>query len=203
MALLTSGLTAFYMFRLYFRIFWNKPFEPAHHVTHKTEGGWVMLLPLLVLATGTAVSGFIPFGKYVSTDGNPLESHFHLQFSILPVAAGVSGILLALWLYQKQSNRSEKLALSLKGLYRSAYHKFYIDEIWMFVTKKIIFNLIGRPTAWIDKNIVDGMVNLVGNATTTISGVIRKFQSGRIQQYAFLFLTGAIGLAILFIYLWK
>jgi NADH-quinone oxidoreductase subunit L len=40
--------------------------------------------------------------------------------------------------------------------YKTAYRKFYIDEIYLFITKKIIFNLVGRPAAWIDRNIVDG-----------------------------------------------
>lgn len=202
-ALITSGLTAFYMFRLYFSIFWNKPYQTEHHSEHKSEGGWIMLFPLLVLALGAAGSGFIPFGKYINTDGNPLESHFHLQFSILPVALGLAGIFMAMWFYKKQNNRPEKFATSLNGVYKAAYHKFYIDEIWLFVTKKIIFNLIGRPAAWFDRNVVDGLVNLVGNITTAVSEGIKKLQSGRIQQYAIYFLFGAIGLAILFIYIWK
>ncbi|HMU45431.1 MAG TPA: NADH-quinone oxidoreductase subunit L [Chitinophagaceae bacterium] len=202
-ALVTSGLTAFYMFRLYFNIFWNKPYQTEHHSEHKSEGGWIMLFPLLVLALGAAGSGFIPFGKYVNSDGNPLETHFHLQFSILPVALGLAGIFMAMWLYKKQNNRPEKFAASLNGFYKAAYHKFYIDEIWLFITKKIIFNLIGRPAAWFDKNVVDGLVNLVGNTTTSVSEVIKKLQSGRVQQYAIYFLFGAIGLAILFIYIWK
>ena len=202
-ALITSGLTAFYMFRLYFSIFWNKPYQADHHSGHKSEGGWIMLFPLLVLALGAAGSGFIPFGKYINTDGIPLESHFHLQFSILPVALGLAGIFMAMWLYKKQNNRPEKLAASLNGFYKAAYHKFYIDEIYLFITKKIIFNLIGRPAAWFDKNVVDGLVNLAGNTTTAVSESIKKLQSGRIQQYAIYFLFGAIGLAILFIYIWK
>lgn len=202
-ALITSGLTAFYMFRLYFSVFWNKPYQADHHSEHKSEGGWIMLFPLLVLALGAAGSGFIPFGKYINTDGNPLESHFHLQFSILPVALGLAGIFMAMWFYKKQNNRPEKFAAALNGVYKAAYHKFYIDEIYLFVTKKIIFNLIGRPAAWFDKNVVDGLVNLAGNTTTAVSEGIKKLQSGRIQQYAIYFLFGVIGLAVLFIYIWK
>ena len=63
--------------------------------------------------------------------------------------------------------------------------------------------MIGRPAAWIDKNIVDGMMNGTGNTTATISEKIKGFQSGKVQQYAIYFLAGVIGLAIVFIYLWK
>jgi NADH-quinone oxidoreductase subunit L len=88
-------------------------------------------------------------------------------------------------------------------LYKAAYHKFYVDELYLFVTKKILFNLIGRPAAWFDKNVVDGMVNAIGSITQTVSEKIKGFQSGKMQQYAIYFLVSAIGLAVLFIYFWK
>lgn len=200
-ALITSGLTAFYMFRLYFNIFWNKPHH-AHGETHG-EGGFVMMMPLVLLAVGAAAAGFIPFGEFVSADGKPLVSHFHLNFSIAPVAIGIAGILIALWFYKKQNDRPAKLAASLGGLYKAAYHKFYIDEIYLFITKKVLFNLVGRPAAWFDRNVVDGMVNLAGKATQEISEGIKKMQSGKVQQYAIYFLAGVIVLAALFIYVWR
>ena len=200
-ALITSGLTAFYMFRLYFSIFWKKEHHP--HEEHHGEGGFFMMLPLALLAVGAAAAGFIPFGHFVSSDGKQLGTEFHLQFSILPVALGLAGIFIAMWMYKKENNKPDKLAASLNGLYKAAYHKFYIDEIYLFITQKIIFNLIGRPAAWIDKNIVDGLVNATGNGTKDISEIIKGFQSGKVQQYAIYFLVGVIGLAILFIYWWS
>jgi NADH-quinone oxidoreductase subunit L len=200
-ALFTSGLTAFYMFRLYFSIFWNK--EHQAHGTKHGEGGIAMMLPLVLLAIGAAVAGFIPFGNFVSADGKPLASEFHLQFSIAPVAIGLIGIFTAWGLYKKQNERPDKIASSLSGLYKSAYHKFYIDEIYLFITQKIIFNLIGKPAAWFDKNIVDGMVNGTGNMTQIFSEKIKGIQSGKVQQYGIYFLISAIGLALLFIYWWK
>ena len=81
--------------------------------------------------------------------------------------------------------------------------KFYIDEIYLFITKKIIFNLIGRPAAWIDRNIVDGAMNGVAWSTGKISYLIRGMQSGRVQSYAIYFFGGVALLVILFVYLWK
>ncbi len=200
-ALITSGLTAFYMFRLYFNIFWNK--EAHLHGKHKGEGGFAMMLPLLLLSVGAAAAGFIPFGNFVSSDGKPLASEFHLSFSIAPVLLGLMGIFTAMWLYKKQNNKPDKIAALLNGLYKSAYHKFYIDEIYVFITQKIIFNLIGRPAAWFDKNIVDGLMNATGNTTQLISEKIKGMQSGKVQQYGIYFLASVIGLAVLFIYLWR
>ncbi len=200
-ALITSGLTAFYMFRLYFNIFWNKEHHP--HGEHHGEGGFAMMMPLLLLAVGAAAAGFIPFGHFVSSDGKVLEAEFHLHFSIAPVALGLAGILIAMWMYKKQNDKPDKIATSLSGLYKAAYHKFYIDEIYIFITQKIIFNLIGKPAAWFDKNVVDGLVNLTGNTTIKISAGIKRIQSGKVQEYAIYFLAGVIGLALIFIYVWK
>ena len=199
-ALFTSGLTAFYMFRLYFSIFWNKHTE-VH--SHHGEGPISMKLPLIILAILSVLAGFIPFGKYVSSDRTALESHFDPMFSIAPVAFGVIGILLAMWMYKKESPKSEKISQSLGGLYKAAYKKFYIDEIYLFITKKIIFNLIGRPAAWIDKNIVDGLMNGIANSTASVSGFIKGIQSGKVQSYAIYFFGGIVALAVVFLYLWK
>ena len=205
-ALITSGLTAFYMFRLYFSIFWNKEApslqQRAGGEVHG-EGGFAILLPLLLLAVGAAAAGFIPFGHFVSSDGTALENNFHLQFSIAPVILGLAGIFTAMWLYKKQNNKPDKIASSIKGLYKAAYNKFYIDELYIFITKNILFNLIGRPAAWFDKNIVDGMINATGNTTQFISEKIKGIQSGKVQQYAIYFLVAVVGLAVLFIYIWK
>ena len=201
-ALITSGLTAFYMFRLYFRIFWNS--EPhAHADHHHGEGGFAMMLPLILLSIGAAAGGFIPFGKYVSSDGEGLATTFHLAFSIAPVALGLAGIFTAMWLYRKQNSRPGKLAASLNSFYKAAYNKFYIDEIYLFITKKVLFNGVGKLAAWFDKNIVDGVINLTGNTTQFVSEKIKKVQSGKVQQYSIYFLGAVIVLAVLFIYIWK
>ncbi|MCX6315651.1 MAG: NADH-quinone oxidoreductase subunit L [Bacteroidetes bacterium] len=200
-ALLTSGLTAFYMFRLYFSIFWSKPYQP--HGEHHHHGSVLMTGPLVLLGIGAAFAGLIPFGHFVSSDRIPLASHFDLSFSVLPVALGLLGILAAMWVYARQSDRADKIAAAMGGLYKSAYRKFYIDEVYQFVTKKILFNIVGRTAAWFDRTIVDGAVNMTGTATQKIAAGIKKIQSGKVQQYAVYFLTGMILLAVLFIYLLK
>ena len=199
-ALFTSGLTAFYMFRLYYSIFWNKNAE-VHN--HHGEGPVSMKMPLIILAILSAAAGFIPFGKFVSSDSKTLESHFDPIFSTAPVAFGIAGILLAMWMYKNENSKADSVSQSLGGLYKAAYKKFYIDEIYLFITKKIIFNLIGRPAAWIDRNIVDGLMNGIANTTATISGFIKGIQSGKVQSYALYFFGGIVALTIVFLYWWK
>ncbi len=200
LALVTSAITAFYMFRLYFSIFWNK--EPALHHYHG-EGAMTMKLPLVILGAGALLAGLIPFSHYVTADGMPLETHLHLGFSVAPVLLAVVGIGLAFVLYKKQNNKPEKIAASLGGLYKTAYHKFYIDEAYLFITKKIIVNLIAKPAAWIDKNIVDGIMNGIAAVTVKTSELLKGIQSGKVQHYAIYFFGGIVTLAVVFLYLWK
>jgi NADH-quinone oxidoreductase subunit L len=105
-------------------------------------------------------------------------------------------------LYVRKTSIPEKLAATFKYTYRWAYHKFYIDEIYLFITKKIIFRCISEPVAWFDRHIVDGTMNAIAAVTQVVSFRIRGFQSGQLQQYAYVFISGSILLAVIFIYLW-
>jgi NADH-quinone oxidoreductase subunit L len=221
--LLTSGLTAFYMFRLYFSIFWRKDKSNGHsdsagadsktimgnaangysHDHDAHEGPLSMKIPLVILAVCTVLAGFLPFSHWVTSDGAPLETHVNMQFSIAPVALALLGIIFAAGLYRRENDRAGRVAASFGGLYRAAHQKFYVDEFYLFITKKIIFNGIGRPAAWIDKHIVDGLMNWLASVTAGISGMIKGVQSGKVQNYALYFFAGIAGLTVLFIYLWK
>jgi NADH-quinone oxidoreductase subunit L len=197
-ALLTSGLTAFYMFRLYFSIFWNKAHEDHGH--HGKEGSWYELLPLVILGVGTVAAGFVPFGEFVSASGKPLHTSLHLQFSVAPVGIALLGILLAGWMYKSPSVRPERTAAGFGVFYKAAKHKFYIDEIWMGFTKGVLFNLVGRPAAWIDRHVIDAIVKGTGTATQWVSGTIKGWQSGKVQQYGLYFLFGVIVIVSIFLF---
>ena len=195
-----AGLTAFYMFRLYFSVFWGKDIN-YHQTPHEAPA--TMTIPLIVLAVGCLVSGFIPFNKLVTSDGKTLESEIELVIAIPSVLIGLLGIGIAYIMYRKESAIPDKLAATFKYSYKWVYNKFYIDELYLFITKKIIFRYIAEPVAWFDRHVVDATMNGIASVTQSVSFRIRGFQSGQLQKYAFVFITGAIMLAILFIYLWK
>ncbi len=200
-ALFTAALTAFYMFRLYFSIFWSK--ESTAHLHEHGEGTLSMKLPLVVLAVCALGVGFVPFSNLITSDGVALETHTNLMFSIAPVTLAVIAILIAASLYKTQNDKPAKLATAFGGFYRAAKHKFYMDELYLFITKKIIFPLVGQPIAWVDRNIVDGFMNLLATVTGKISELIKGLQSGKVQNYALYFFGGIAAIAVLFIYLWK
>jgi NADH-quinone oxidoreductase subunit L len=199
MEYLVAGLTAFYMFRLYYSIFWRKEVH-YHHTPH--EAPPVMTVPLIFLAIGSALAGFIPFHDLVTSDRMPFVSHIEWSIAIPSILIAVAGIAIATILYRKDTNIPRRIILSLGAFYTAAYRKFYMDELYLFITKKIIFNHISRPIAWFDRHIVDGTMNGVAFITNEASERIKKFQSGQLQQYALVFVSGAVLLALLFIYLW-
>jgi NADH-quinone oxidoreductase subunit L len=199
-ALITSGLTAFYMFRLYYSIFWSKD---ASVNNHHGEGTITMKIPLILLAILAIGSGLVPIASFVTADGTPIASHVPISFSVLPVSLALLGILLATRLFKNSNDLPVRISKQMGGLYTAASRKFYIDEVYLFVTKKILFNLIAKPAAWFDKHIVDGLMNLLANSTAKLSEQIKGFQSGKVQDYALYFFGGIASLIILFIYLWQ
>ena len=75
-----------------------------------------------------------------------------------------------------------------------------MDEFYLFITKRIIFNCVSRPIAWFDRHIIDGAMNGIAYITQRAAYLIRGLQSGQVQQYAFVFLLGTL-LIVLFVVL--
>lgn len=198
--LLVAALTAFYMFRIYFGIFWGKntTYEKAPH-----ESPASMTFPLIVLAILSAGAGFIPFSNYITPDRMGFEAHLNVPLAATASLVGIVGITLAWIFYKKETSLPDRVARSLGNLYTWTYHKFYIDELYLFVTKKILFKGIARPFARFDRKVVDGTMVGIGNTTVFTSKKIKRIQSGKVQEYALAFIAGAVLLGILFIYLWK
>ena len=192
-----AALTAFYMFRLYYRIFWGTPSE-HEHTPHEAPG--TMTTPLIILAAITCVAGFIPFGKFVTSDGAPYIIHLDPAVAIISVVIACISIGIATWFYRRQNPIPGKLESTFKGLYTAAYHRFYIDEVYMFVTKKIIFGGICSGIAWFDRHVVDGSLNGIAAVTQRLSLAIRGLQSGQVQWYAYVFLIGTLALTILIVF---
>lgn len=159
-----------------------------------------MLLPQIILAIGSILAGFIPFGNFISSDGFVLKSHIDWNFSILPIFLSSIGIISAGFFFYKKSDRAENISLQLGTLYSSIKNKLYIDEVYVFVTKKIIIRFIAKPAAWIDRNLIDGSINTIGKATQVFSLTTSIWQSGRVQAYSIWFLAGTLGLLLMSLY---
>ncbi len=194
----TAGLTAFYMFRLYYNIFWGTPrnYEHSPHEAPKT-----MTIPLIILASITLIAGFIPFGQFVSSDGQPYTIHINMTVAITSIIVALSAIGIATFFYKSACDIPKRLLNMFPHLHQTAYHRFYIDEFYLFITKRIIFNCVSRPLAWFDRHIIDGTLSGMAVVTQRISYAIRGLQSGQVQQYAFVFLLGTLLIVLLVVFL--
>ena len=201
-----AAMTAFYMFRLYYGIFWGSS-EPGQksasdeshshqHTPH--ESPLAMTVPLMFLAAVTIVAGFIPFGHFVSSNGEAYTIHLDWGVAGTSIAIAVISIAVATYMYKGEKQPvADALARRFNGLWTAAYHRFYIDEVYQFITHRIIFGCISRPIAWWDRHVVDGFFDFLAWGANATSDEIRCLQSGRIQQYTFVFLLGTLALILL------
>jgi NADH-quinone oxidoreductase subunit L len=210
-----AGLTAFYMFRLFYNIFWSRKYEVHHDAEHASnahdehghhgaphEAPLTMTIPLIFLALVTIAAGFLPFGQFVSSNGEAYHIHLNWTVAGASICIALVGIATATAMYLKGNQTvANKLSTTFGGFYKAALKRFYIDEIYQFVTHKIIFNCISTPIAWFDRHIVDGFMNSLAWVSNTTGEKIRGLQSGSIQSYTMVFLGGALALIVVLLLL--
>ena len=203
-----AAMTAFYMFRLYYGIFWGTENKEAHahHTPH--EAPLSMTVPLIILSVitvgvgvYTTLAGFFgwggSFGSFVSADGRDYTIHFDTSVATVSTIVAICSIALATYIYKgEQQPIADMLYKRFPRLHRAAYKRFYQDEIWQFVTHKIIFRCVSRPIAWFDRHVIDGTFNFAAWGTNEAGESLRPWQSGDVRQYAVWFLTGTVALTL-------
>jgi NADH-quinone oxidoreductase subunit L len=204
-----AAMTAFYMFRLYYGIFWGTENKEAHahHTPHEAPSS--MTVPLIVLCVITmgvgiysTLGGFLgwggSFGSFVSASGKDYTIHFDMQIAATSTIIAILSICLATYIYKGESQPiADRLYKTFPKLHRAAYKRFYQDEIWQFVTHRIIFALVSTPIAWFDRHVVDGTFNFLAWGANEAGESIRPWQSGDVRQYAVWFLTGTVALTLI------
>ena len=194
-----AGMTAFYMFRLYYLIFWGKSYYEADpdHRRRPQEVPFVMWGPLVFLAIISVVAGLIPFGHFVSATGESYDIHIDWSVATTSIVAAVIGISLATWMYAgKEWPVADKLERTFPKLHKAALNRFYIDDAWQYFTHKIVFRCFSRPIAWFDRHVVDNTFNFLAWGTNEAAESIRPWQSGDVRGYATWFISGAVALLL-------
>ena len=204
-----AAMTAFYMFRLYYGIFWGTENKELHaeHTPHEAPA--TMTVPLIILCVITlgvgiysTIAGFAGwggnFGEFVSASGKPYTIHFDTQIAITSTVIAILSICLATYIYKGESQPiADRLYKQFPRLHRAAYKRFYMDEVWMFVTHKIIFRFFSKPIAWFDRHVVDGTFNFMAWGANEAGESLRPWQSGDVRQYAVWFLTGTVAISLI------
>lgn len=212
MGVIMSGIatmTAFYMFRLYYVIFWGRSYYEANkangaHEPHEAPA--VMTVPLIVLSVITVVVGVLgtlhifEFGSLVSANGLAFSTHTDWVVAGTSTLLALLGIGLATYMYKgEETPLADCLSKKFPRLHKAAYRRFYLDEVWMFITHKIIFRCFSTPIAWFDRHIVDGTFNFMAWSANEAGESFRPWQSGDVRGYAVWFLTGAVALTLILI----
>ena len=203
-----AAMTAFYMFRLYYGIFWGTENKEAHEHHTPHEAPLTMTLPLIVLCVITVgvgvystLAGFLgwggSFGSFVSAAGTDYMIHFDTQIAATSTVIAILSICLATYIYKGESQPvADRLYKTFPKLHRAAYKRFYQDEIWQFVTHRIIFRCVSTPIAWFDRHVVDGTFNFLAWGANEGGESLRAWQSGDVRKYAVWFLTGTVALTL-------
>ncbi len=204
-------LTAFYMSRLVFLTFFGKSRVEPEREHHIHESPPVMTVPLIILAVLAAVGGFVGvpevlgghnhFGKFLEPVFAQAEANLHLahvshtvEYGLMAasVLMGLLGIGLAYLMYIKASISPVTLADRFRKVYRLLSNKYYVDEIY----QKLVIDPIVSFSRWlwhaVDEGIVDGIVNLSGRLMLLFGLILRRVQTGYVQNYAALFVLGTL-----------
>ena len=204
-----AAMTAFYMFRLYYGIFWGTENKELHteHTPHEET---IMTAPLVILSIitvgigiYTTLAGFglfegYSFGSLISADGQDYRIHFDPSVASLSTIIAICSIALATYIFKGETQPvADRMYNAAPRLHRWAYKRFYMDEVYQFMTHRIIFAYVSRPIAWFDRHVIDGFFNFLAWGTHTLSNNIKGFQSGRVQQYALVFLIGILVLILM------
>jgi NADH-quinone oxidoreductase subunit L len=192
MLLFGAFLTAFYMFRVVFITFFGTP-TPAHdaHDHHVHDAPPFMAAPLWILAL-LSVGGGILFAFW----------HPRAEFEELgwltptAVVVALAGIAFAYLVYQRRAISADTLATIFAPIRAAALQRFWIDDIFAFIYRGLMLQL-ARLVGWVDRYLVDGILNVLSAWTLTAGDRLRRIQSGRGQDYVY-----GIALGVLLLLVW-
>jgi NAD(P)H-quinone oxidoreductase subunit 5 len=222
---LTAGITAFYMFRMYFRTFEGEfrgndekirhQLQPhgghhdEHHGSEPHESPWSMVLPLVILAIPSVTIGLLgtPFHNYfeafIHAPGEAIETAHEFDLGEFILMAGSSvgisliGITLAIMMYLQSKIDPAAIAAKIPTLYQLSLNKWYVDDIYdrVFV---VPLRRLARQVLEVDYRVVDGAVNLTGLVALLGGEGLKYFETGRAQFYALILFGAVLGMAIVF-----
>ena len=195
MLLLGAFLTAFYMFRVVFVTFAGVPAAPP--AGHRSDGSHVhdappfMALPLWILAVMCVGIGILFAAWHPAAE-------FEMLGWVTPAAIAVSlgGIALAYLVYERRAISADALAKAFAPIRAAALRRFWIDDVFAFVYRRLMLSL-SWLVGWVDRYLVDGLVNLFSAWTLSAGGGLRRIQSGRAQDYVY-----GIALGVLLLMVW-
>lgn len=204
-------MTSFYMFRSLYMTFYGESRVPAH--IHVHESPPIMTVPLIILAVGAALAGFVNvpifhglnnFAQFLDPVFAPAKeiidhghAHAHnvkLEVGLAAVSVGIAiiGLLFARHMYVVDPSAPKRVIQHHPYIHDTVYNKYWVDEIYDIV----FVNSIVGASRWLwrffDDKIVDGIVNGVASVTLLWGSGLRRLQSGYVKDYALSILIGVL-----------
>jgi len=215
LGVITAGLTSFYMFRLIFMTFFGESRVDSEKQHHLHESPAVMTIPLIVLAILATVGGWVnlpdgllwgnAFVRFLAPAVGafrPIVEASPTSLSLVASIASALGIALAYLFYLRLPGIPMLLAWRLQDLYNLLLNKYYIDQLYNLIVTRPLFwvsnNVLNRA---IDSFAIDGAADGAGLAVQTSGQIARRAETGNVQNYAFVYLLGALGIVAYYLYL--
>jgi NADH-quinone oxidoreductase subunit L len=216
LGLITAGLTSFYMFRLIFLTFHGESRLTPENDHRAHEAPPVMTLPLIVLAILAIVGGWVGlprgilWGDALARWLDPVVGHPAIAvgaeapgfaLGVLASVVALTGIAVAAMFYLRLPGLPALLAYRARAFHALLMHKYYIDELYDV--------LISRPLFWlsatvfhrgVDVGVIDGIVDSTGLTVAGSGEELRRVETGNVQQYALVYLLGALAIAAYYVY---
>lgn len=206
-----SMLTVFYMFRMMFLTFFGK-FRGTHEQEHHLhESPSSMTVPLMVLAALSVLGGLLGLPEFLGMPNwigehldaiiihkNPSTMDHTTELTLMGIAilAAISVLYFTYMIYIKNKVLPVEKESDMKPLQRTVFNKYYVDEIYDSLIRKpidFIAEFFGR---FVDKQVLDALVDSIGNGVNGLSSAVKQLQTGNISFYILGMVTGII--AILF-----
>jgi len=188
MLILTVFLTALYMFRVIFLAF----FGGGQAGGHPHDPPLVMGLPLWVLAVLTVAPGlFLAFG------GSGEEHAGPAWLPALSVGLAGLGIIFAWLTWERQALHANRLARAFGILHTAARRNYWLDDLYGGIYRNIVLALSGL-VGWVDRYLVDGVVNLASALTMRWADGLRRIQTGKVQDYLY-----GVAFGLLLVIVWN
>jgi NADH-quinone oxidoreductase subunit L len=199
--------TAFYMFRMLYLTFYGK-FRGTHEQEHHLhESPKSMTIPLMVLAALTVFGGLLGMPEFwgmknwmsenldpIIIRKNPSILSHETEWTLMIIAVGVaiSTIYFAYQMFMKYKVLPAEKEADMKPFQRVIFHKFYVDEFYDAIIRKPLDAISQVFYKFFDKQILDGIVNGMGDITKWKSQQLRKLQTGHIGFYIMAMVVGII-----------
>jgi NADH-quinone oxidoreductase subunit L len=182
-AVITAGLTSFYMFRLLFVVFLGAP--RSEHAKHAHESPWVMVIPLLLLSIPAIGAGWKPVEHlFFPNAAEPAHVTHSVHWVLLAMFLGGFGLA---WLLYRNAAK-DPVSIPFFA------NRFYIDNVYDWIVKNVQGGLAWL-SGWADRWVVDLLLVRLTSFLAWGSGYVLRFlQFGNIQAYAFFFGAGVVGL---------